>query len=412
MQKKLLKMTARSRRIPKRFLTDDETLWKTRAIRAQKRLKLLEKRQGEKQKKQETVLEQKAAVTPPERERMQEGNKRDKVGKVNNGAGDKEVEGSTTAPQGMAAADKEGQDGHRVSHKKHGKQMYYSDSSESSSDSSTDDDFEDDKRNGRGHRKILKIVRKLYAKQEKNKVVKEGYEDEDSSDNVVNLDDEVAATKLLPLPTHLKAKVVRKAQRGRYVDVFEMTREALAVKSNEGRGRKAKQTFPEWVKGMVIYAECFLTANPDKMKGVLRYIHLIAECYTTYGGFAWKDYDREFRKGNIQLGGKGRKDFGVKILDTWTRVMKVPEAQGRPIGQGKTFRTEAKECWAFNDKRCDRGNSCKYKHACRHCGGAHPGVDCRKGNANNNSKFSFRGHGGNGSGGGMAGNGQNTAEGR
>ncbi|XP_053560328.1 uncharacterized protein LOC128666579 isoform X2 [Bombina bombina] len=119
MQKKLLKMTARSRRIPKRFLTDDETLWKTRAIRAQKRLKLLEKRQGEKQKKQETVLEQKAAVTPPERERMQEGNKRDKVGKVNNGAGDKEVEGSTTAPQGMAAADKEGQDGHRVSHKKH-----------------------------------------------------------------------------------------------------------------------------------------------------------------------------------------------------------------------------------------------------------------------------------------------------
>ncbi|XP_053556770.1 uncharacterized protein LOC128648120 isoform X2 [Bombina bombina] len=45
--------------------------------------------------------------------------KRDKVGKVNNGAGDKEVEGSTTAPQGMAAADKEGQDGHRVSHKKH-----------------------------------------------------------------------------------------------------------------------------------------------------------------------------------------------------------------------------------------------------------------------------------------------------
>ncbi|XP_053548213.1 uncharacterized protein LOC128639960 [Bombina bombina] len=117
-------MPSRSRKIPKRFLTDDETLWKTRAIRAQKRLKLLEKKQEENQKKQETVLQQKAAVNPPERARGLDGNKRDKAGKVISGTRDKEGEVSTAAPQGMVVeADKEGQDGHHTQQKKHGRAL-------------------------------------------------------------------------------------------------------------------------------------------------------------------------------------------------------------------------------------------------------------------------------------------------
>ncbi|OCT80557.1 hypothetical protein XELAEV_18027368mg [Xenopus laevis] len=196
------------------------------------------------------------------------------------------------------------------------------------------------------------------------------------------------ACALTDTSAHLPRKVARNIEAGKFVDIYEITREAVQSKE-EGektveKGRK-KSIF-DWLKGFFVFASVYLKKQPEQCLNVIKYMDTIVDTCLFYKGSSWFDYDRAFRKKMVSC---KMLSFGQKDIDLWTRwVSKEGNAVGS-VKVGSAFK-QRNVCFAYNERRCSRGFACKFKHACLSCGASHVVGDCLKKGDNQGFRQPFR----------------------
>lgn len=125
-----------------------------------------------------------------------------------------------------------------------------------------------------------------------------------------------------------------------------------------------------WTDAILIYSSIYLSAHPDKIQDMLKYIHTIRTAASRHGSTGWKNYDQQFRlrlaRDPLSL------SYGKIDYELWLMFMNA--------SSGTTSRNNdfiKNKCYDFNYKVCTRV-VCPYQHACLHCGFNHPSRFCQR----------------------------------
>lgn len=106
---------------------------------------------------------------------------------------------------------------------------------------------------------------------------------------------------------------------------------------------------------------------------------MILEAYKNFGGTAWFNYDEPFRQ---KLAVHPTFKWGSKYVCLWLNLFLTQRSsyskqstapQATPMSVYKKG-----ICFNCNDAQCKWPNSCKYRHKCAFCAGAHPISKCFK----------------------------------
>ncbi|KAM4748944.1 protein KTI12 homolog [Rhinophrynus dorsalis] len=247
-----------------------------------------------------------------------------------------------------------------------------SDSTESESDSDTNANVQ-----GNANRKVVglvrKCLRKLGDKAGKRKGSKKGV-DVGKSVKLAG----PGGTTLCALSNpydHVPKKIRRRIVSGKFVDVFKLTRQAVNGRDGGSKGETGEHRpkhIMDWVRGFYAFSSFYLLCHPEEAMNVMRYMDLITDTHTVYGGTAWFEYDRAFR---LKMADNEDMTFGSRDMDLWSGLVThargaVPaHTQQRAPLQGAKRRDQ---CYAFNEGACKRGFGCKFRQACTKCGGGTP----------------------------------------
>ncbi|OCT55266.1 hypothetical protein XELAEV_18003369mg [Xenopus laevis] len=79
--------------------------------------------------------------------------------------------------------------------------------------------------------------------------------------------------------------------------------------------------------------------------------------------------------------------FGKKDIDLWTRWVSKEQGGFNNVSRGSMSYKPRNICFAYNERRCSRGFSCKFKHACSACGLSHVVSECNKKKEGNRQPF-------------------------
>lgn len=115
---------------------------------------------------------------------------------------------------------------------------------------------------------------------------------------------------------------------------------------------------------------------PENCSALFCYLEAISEAHRVYGGLVWLRYDKQFRQKKA-IRPSIRWDH--KDICLWMKLMTLSKAisQFFPGGAGGASSTGSPAlkkkgvCWQFIEGICQFGSSCRYKHECLWCGGAH-----------------------------------------
>ena len=223
---------------------------------------------------------------------------------------------------------------------------------------------------------------------------------------------------LPPVP----GRLVERIRRWEFIEMFELLPELLAdqrggeggaKQTSRAKGRKRVQEIGVWLQCFAVFVGVVVKFVPEVVPGLMAYMVSIIRASQEYEGAAWVAYDAAFRRQAAATGqrdwsgintslyticftGKARKSqrcdnclsaahrtvdcyaLGEEDVDVNGRV-KAMETALLTLSQGAPSRGARPPdvCRLFNEKRCNF-RSCKYRHACRWCGGAHPGCECRQ----------------------------------
>lgn len=116
---------------------------------------------------------------------------------------------------------------------------------------------------------------------------------------------------------------------------------------------------------------------PTASTGLFQHMDIILEAYRNFGDYFWFNYDEAFRH---KLSIHPTLQWGVKDVGLWLNLFLPP----RPVPpcpstvSSSAYNTPYKKgiCFTYNDSHCKWLNSCRYKHECAVCSGAHPVVKC------------------------------------
>ncbi|XP_053560422.1 uncharacterized protein LOC128650740 isoform X1 [Bombina bombina] len=195
--------------------------------------------------------------------------------------------------------------------------------------------------------------------------------------------------KIYSLHRHLRKKVVSRIHRGKYVNIFDLSVEAYRQreKSAEGTGPKKfkrPDTFDEWLQCFRVFSSCYIEKYPSQSLPILKYTDTIHWIQRNHSEGVWREYDAEFRR---KMAGNPSLTFDSTDNQLWQRM--DPKG-GAPAAATSTqqsaqqsfrntrSRKRGGTCWPFQDKKCDKGSACTFRHVCRYCSGPHPGSDCIK----------------------------------
>ncbi len=217
----------------------------------------------------------------------------------------------------------------------------------------------------------------------------------------------------------MPARVVERIRRWEYTEVYELLPELLADHKGEGasrklssvRGQKQVQEIAVWLQCFAVFVGVVARFEPEVVSGLMAYMVNIIRASQEYEGAAWVAYDAAYRRQAAATGvkkwggvnsllyticftGKARKsvrcdhclsaghktgecdvlgeeegDVSGRVKAVESAVLALPQA-GASRGGGRS-----NLCRLYNERRCTFQN-CKYRHACKWCGGAHPGSDC------------------------------------
>ncbi|KAM3931107.1 LOW QUALITY PROTEIN: uncharacterized protein RB166_004615 [Leptodactylus fuscus] len=117
--------------------------------------------------------------------------------------------------------------------------------------------------------------------------------------------------------------------------------------------------------------------------GVVGLIMTIFTAHKLYGGTAWWKYDEEFRR---RLALQPEVGWASKATNIWIQLMLSPKpvaslfpsAAAGGAGSPSAAVRRPGACWMFNEGHCHFFASCRVKHECSICGGAHSALRCAK----------------------------------
>ncbi len=221
---------------------------------------------------------------------------------------------------------------------------------------------------------------------------------------------------LPPVP----ARLVDRIRRWEYIEMYELLPELLADHKGEGascklsraRGRKQVQEIAVWLQCFAVFVGVVANYEPEVVPGLMAYMVSIIRASQEYEGAAWVAYDAAYRRqaaatGSKKWGGVNTSLYTICFTGKARRSARCDHCLSTGHKTGECFvlgeedgevsnRMRAVEsavlalshvgpsrgggrsdlCRLYNERRCTFRN-CKYRHACKWCGGAHPGGDCQ-----------------------------------
>lgn len=224
---------------------------------------------------------------------------------------------------------------------------------------------------------------------------------------------------LPPVPSRIADRI----RKWEFVEMYELLPELLAdQKSGESsgkqlsraRGRKRVQDVGVWLQCFAVLVGVVANSSPEAVPGLMAYMVSIIRASQEYEGAAWTAYDAAFRRQAAATGqrnwsavnaslyticftGKARRsqrcdnclsaahrtsecyalgdetDVASRVHAMETALLAFSERQ---VSHGPRPPRSSEVCRLFNEKRCNF-RSCKYRHVCRWCAGAHAAGDCQ-----------------------------------
>ncbi len=232
-----------------------------------------------------------------------------------------------------------------------------------------------------------------------------------SSDPVVAVDTKLHTPGPFNPVASLPLKVVKRILDLEFLEMSEVTAD---IDTPQALGRPPPPArlpvtdISQWVERYSIMAATLTSRFPEKGPELFAYQAQIIRAERNYEADRWVLYDRQFRREAL-----ARRDLNWSVTDTRLyseaftgRARAIPRCQyclqddhsapycpqnpdrpwqnwiaaaspaplpAAPIGrQGP----QAELCRRYNEGRCKQ-TRCRFTHACRSCGGAHPIVNCR-----------------------------------
>ena len=227
------------------------------------------------------------------------------------------------------------------------------------------------------------------------------------SDLVVGAAHESRATVLISegLPP-IQVKLLEKIRRWEFVDLalllhdpssrleellLQQKGEVMIVQSVEQAQKRRKQIVDifTWSKAFAIYGAALCseeTTTREEAVGLWAHMHLITQLSRDLGGGQWLAYDTEFRewaaaKGVRKWGELNLTIYGKCLSDriAFNPLMSSPQPlQSIKTAGSKRSSSRDRVCFQWNfSATCERGEACKFSHACYYCHSSHKGRDCK-----------------------------------
>ncbi|KAJ1216844.1 hypothetical protein NDU88_004443 [Pleurodeles waltl] len=197
-----------------------------------------------------------------------------------------------------------------------------------------------------------------------------------------------------------------KIWKGEYVEMLKLLHREIqskeASKEEEyelSKRLKVPVNIENLTAAFLIYASVYCKRFPERAVALLKYMDVIRNAYLNYGGYAWVQYDEEFR---ARMAADEEVKRGEIDADLWQHTMgpskfgkTVFTASGLPITYGPfqehptqggaganakgvsggTASAKSGACWDYNKGLCTQAY-CKFRHQCSCCGGRHALVHC------------------------------------
>lgn len=218
-------------------------------------------------------------------------------------------------------------------------------------------------------------------------------------------------------------KLVKKIQRGDYVDMAELLKDNVEaerrrmVAGDSGQGQRPSRReipdFESWMQCFSAYAAVVGSKYPHKCRELWAYQALMIAEHRKCGGRGWLAYDSAFRQQIVSLeetdfsklnhglysttflafGGRGQFCSRCLLSDHTQEecalhpnralpVVQFREPGGMNRREGMSSQGERKKkgrrgaCFAWNDGHCPTPY-CRFEHVCSKCGGDHKRQVCR-----------------------------------
>ena len=199
------------------------------------------------------------------------------------------------------------------------------------------------------------------------------------------------AGSLPMIPENLVEKILK----GQYVDLSDLLQDniLLAKKSTGTSGSSAtesgltqrykKREFTKdearmlsWIQCFTVYTAIVCSQDPGRLNDLLGYMVIMSNEGRRFKYQGWLTYDEMFRQSVVKS--------KCSSPDHHTSQCALTERKPayRPPSPPRRKRPRSRSpdrgiCYAWNDGKCSRGYSCKYKHAiCLKCGSDHRAVQC------------------------------------
>ena len=153
--------------------------------------------------------------------------------------------------------------------------------------------------------------------------------------------------------------------------------------SEEGRlesrpnNKACKDTIPnidKWTDAFIIFMSIMLVNNVNLAPELLQYMHNIRDCARRQRGYAWRDYDEQFR---MRQASKPMPWDSIHN-ELWWRCVQVKDDLS--VSQVRSVGASSGICREYNKGFCGFRN-CRFVHSCLSCGGRHSLRTCGGGSS-------------------------------
>lgn len=199
------------------------------------------------------------------------------------------------------------------------------------------------------------------------------------------------------LGVHVTQQVREKIVNGEYIDLGILLEKSSTDRANplvvDSSGQlllkpKPGKTITDinmWLDAFLVYTSIYVSAHPESIQGLLKYIHSIQLGAGRCQGLGWRDYDQQFR---LKKARYPASSWGCIDPELWLLYMQYPTSTPNSLyntghqKQGPVTVRAIGKCYEYNNRgRCTHPY-CPYAHRCIKCGAPHPAVNCKSGKAN------------------------------